>query len=261
MSTVTLEKNGNIGIMTINRPEALNALNSSVLRELSAAIDEAENDRELYVLILTGAGKSFVAGADIGEMSGLSAEEGKAFGALGNSVFMKLEQMSKPTVCAVNGYALGGGCELSMCCDIRIAGEKAVFGQPETGLGITPGFGGTQRLPRIIGAARAKELIFTARNIKAQEALEIGLVSRVVPQDELMASALELAGKIAANAQIAVRQAKRAINMGLQTDIHTGTAFEAEAFGLCFATEDQKYGMAYFLDKSKDKPEKKFKNR
>ncbi len=251
MSTVLVEKKEHIGVITINRPEALNALNSAVLADLSAAVDAVEADDEIYVAVLTGAGKAFVAGADIGEMKELDAVGGKAFGNFGNSVFLKIENMTKPTVCAVNGYALGGGCELSMCCDIRIASEKAVFGQPETGLGITPGFGGTQRLPRIVGMSKAKELIFTAKNIKAPEALAIGLVSQVVAPEELENAAMAMAQAIASKAQIAVRQAKKAINRGMQCDIATGVDYESEAFGLCFATEDQKDAMTAFVNKEK----------
>ena len=251
MAFVTLEKQGHVGVVTMNRPEALNALNDQVLRDLDAVLTQAEEDAELYVLVVTGAGRSFVAGADIGQMSGFSAVEGKAFGVYGNQVFAKLENLSKPTIAAVNGFALGGGCELAMAYDIRLASEKAKFGQPETGLGITPGFGGTQRLPRIVGAARAMELILTAKNISADRAREIGLVSEVYPPEELMDRALELANAIAANAQVAVRQSKAAIRRGLQTDMATGAAFESEAFGLCFSTQDQKDAMNAFLNKEK----------
>ena len=251
MAFVTLEKQGHVGVVTMNRPEALNALNDQVLRDLDAVLTQAEEDTELYVLVVTGAGRSFVAGADIGQMSGFSAVEGKAFGVYGNQVFAKLENLSKPTIAAVNGFALGGGCELAMACDIRLASEKAKFGQPETGLGITPGFGGTQRLPRIVGASRAMELILTAKTISAAQAREIGLVSEVYPPEELMDRALELANAIAANAQVAVRQSKAAIRRGLQTDMATGAAFESEAFGLCFSTQDQKDAMNAFLNKEK----------
>ena len=201
--------------------------------------------------VITGAGRSFVAGADIGQMSTLTAVEAKQFGTLGNKIFLKLENLSKPTIAAVNGFALGGGCELSMACDIRVASEKAKFGQPEVGLGITPGFGGTQRLPRIVGTANAMELILTAQTINAARALEIGLVSHVYAPEELMDKAMELANAIAANAQVAVRQSKAAIRRGLQTDMTTGAAYESEAFGLCFATEDQKDAMKAFLNKEK----------
>ena len=251
MAFVTLEKQGHVGVVTMNRPEALNALNEQVLRDLDAVLTQAEEDAELYVLVVTGAGRSFVAGADIGQMSGFSAVEGKAFGVYGNQVFAKLENLSKPTIAAVNGFALGGGCELAMACDIRLASEKAKFGQPETGLGITPGFGGTQRLPRIVGVSRAMELILTAKTISAAQAREIGLVSEVYPPEELMDRALELANAIAANAQVAVRQSKAAIRRGLQTDMATGAAFESEAFGLCFSTQDQKDAMNAFVNKEK----------
>ena len=182
MSFVTLEKKGRVGIVTMNRPDALNALNDQMLRDLSEVLDEVERDPEIFVAIVTGAGRSFVAGADIGQMSDLTAVEAKAFGSYGNSVFLKLENLTKPTIAAVNGFALGGGCELSMACDIRLASEKAKFGQPEVGLGITPGFGGTQRLPRLVGMGMAKQLLYTARNIDAAEALRIGLVNAVVPK-------------------------------------------------------------------------------
>ena len=258
MAFVTLEKQGHVGVVTMNRPEALNALNAQTLRELDAVLDQAREDEEIYVLVVTGAGRSFVAGADIGEMSGFSAVEGKDFGALGNQVFAKLENLPKPSIAAVNGFALGGGCELAMACDIRLASEKAKFGQPETGLGITPGFGGTQRLPRIVGISKAMELILTAKVIKAEEAKAIGLVSEVYPAEELMPKAMELAQAICANAQIAVQESKRCIRMGMQTDIATGSAFEAEAFGVCCGTEDKNEGMGAFLEK---RTEKHFQNK
>ncbi len=247
-----------IAILTINRPEALNALNLDVLGELDEAVSKAEGDDSVSVIVLTGAGRAFVAGADIAQMKDLTPVEARAFGEFGNRVFMKIDGLSKPVIAAVNGFALGGGCELAMACDIIIASEKAKFGQPETGLGVTPGFGGTQRLPRIVGAAKAKELIFTAKTIGAAEALSIGLVSGVVPGEELMDKTLELAGQIAANAQVAVRQSKAAINRGLQTDIETAVAFEAQAFGLCFSTEDQKDAMEAFVNKAKVE---RFKNK
>ena len=251
MAFVTLEQKGPVGVITMNRPEALNALNDQVLRDLDQVLDQVEENEEILVAVITGAGRSFVAGADIGQMSTLTAAEGKKFGALGNRIFLKLENLSKPTIAAVNGFALGGGCELSMACDIRVASEKAKFGQPEVGLGIIPGFGGTQRLPRIVGTANAMELILTAQTINAARALEIGLVSHVYAPEELMDKAMELANAIAANAQVAVRQSKAAIRRGLQTDMTTGAAYESEAFGLCFATEDQKDAMKAFLNKEK----------
>ena len=258
MAFVTLEREGHIALITMNRPEALNALNRQVLEELSQVLDQVEADPELYVAIVTGAGRSFVAGADIGQMSTLSSAEAKAFGLFGNQVFLKLENLSKPTIAAVNGFALGGGCELSMACDIRLASEKAKFGQPEVGLGITPGFGGTQRLPRIVGVSKAMELILTAKVIKADEAKAIGLVSEVYPAEELMDKAMELANAICANAQIAVQESKRCIRMGMQTDIATGSAFEAEAFGVCCGTADKDEGMGAFLEK---RAEKHFQNK
>ena len=258
MSFVTLEHRGLVGLITMNRPEALNALNDQVLRELDAVLDQVEADDSILVAVITGAGRSFVAGADIGQMSTLTAAEAKAFGVLGNRVFLKLENLTKPTIAAVNGFALGGGCELSMACDIRVASEKAKFGQPEVGLGITPGFGGTQRLPRIVGVSKAMELILTAKTIKADEAKAIGLVSEVYPAEELMDKAMELANAICANAQIAVCESKRCIRMGMQTDIHTGSAFEAEAFGVTCGTEDKNEGMGAFLEK---RAEKHFQNR
>ena len=253
MSFVKLEKQGHIATLTISRPEALNALNRLVLTELHAAVDVVENDTEIYVAILTGDGRSFVAGADIGEMKEFSSIDGKRFGSLGGSVFLKLENMTKPVIAAVNGFALGGGCELAMACDIRIASEKAKFGQPEVGLGITPGFGGTQRLPRIVGVSKAMELILTGKTIGAAEAKEIGLVSAVYAPDELMDRAMELANAICANAPIAVFESKRCIRMGMQTDIATGCAFEAEAFGVTCGTEDKNEGMGAFLEKRNEK--------
>ena len=258
MAFVTLEKKGPVGIVTMNRPEALNALDKQVLEDLNTVLDQVESDPDILVAIVTGAGRSFVAGADIGQMSNFTAVEGKAFGAYGNGVFLKLENLTKPTIAAVNGFALGGGCELAMACDIRLASEKAKFGQPEVGLGITPGFGGTQRLPRIVGISKAMELILTAKVINAAEAERIGLVSAVYPPEELMDKAMELANAICANAPIAVAESKRCIRMGMQTDIATGSAFEAEAFGVTCGTEDKDEGMGAFLEKRK---EKHFQNR
>ena len=255
MGFIQYETEGMVGILTIDRPKALNALNSEVLDDLDAAI-EAVDTNEIRALIVTGSGdKSFVAGADIGEMSTLTKAEGEAFGKKGNDIFRKIETCPIPFIAAVNGFALGGGCEISMSCDIRIASESAVFGQPEVGLGITPGFGGTQRLARLIGAGMAKQLIYTARNIKADEALRIGLVNAVYPQEELLAAAEKMAGQIAVNAPIAVRACKKAINDGLQVNIDEAIVVEEKLFGSCFETEDQKEGMANFLRK-KDDPAK-----
>jgi enoyl-CoA hydratase len=261
MDFILYEVNGAVGKITINREKALNALNSQVLDELNATLDAVNLD-EVRCLILTGAGaKSFVAGADIGEMSTLTKAEGEAFGKKGNDVFRKLETFPIPVIAAVNGFALGGGCEIAMSCDIRICSDNAVFGQPEVGLGITPGFGGTQRLARLVGAGMAKQMIYTARNIKADEALRIGLVNAVYPAEELMAQAEKLAGTIAKNAPIAVRNCKKAINDGLDADMDEAIVIEEKLFGDCFETEDQKYGMAFFLDKNKEKVKEPFKNR
>lgn len=253
MGFVKLEQQDHVGIVTIDRPDALNALNSQVISDLDAVLTEIEQNAEIYVVVLTGAGRSFVAGADIGEMKGFSSIDGKKFGVHGGNVFLKLENLSKPVIAAINGFALGGGCELCMSCDIRIASEKAKFGQPEVGLGITPGFGGTQRLPRIVGIAKAMELILTAKVIGAAEAKEIGLVSYVYPPEELMPKAMELANAICANAQMAVQESKRCIRMGMQTDITTGSAFEAEAFGVTCGTVDKLEGMSAFLEKRAEK--------
>ena len=256
--SVLYEVKDNIAIITIDRPEALNALNAGVLKELEQAVTKAENDQGVFVLIITGAGRAFVAGADIAEMKDNTPDEAIGFARYGCDVFAKIEMLTKPVIAAVNGFALGGGCELAMACDIRLASNKAKFGQPEVGLGITPGFGGTQRLPRIVGASKAKELIFTAQTIDAAEALRIGLVSQVTEAEQLMDTAMEMAGKIAKNAQVAVRNSKAAINRGAQCDINTAIAHEIHAFALCFATEDQKDAMAAFLNKSKLEA---FKNR
>lgn len=261
MEFINYEVEGAVAVLTINRPKALNALNSVVLDEINEAIDAIDLDT-VRALILTGAGeKSFVAGADIGEMSTLTKAEGEAFGKKGNDVFRKIETLPIPVICAINGFALGGGCEISMACDIRICSENAVFGQPEVGLGITPGFGGTQRLARTVGIGMAKQLIFTGRNIKAPEALRIGLVNAVYPAEELMPAAKKMASIIAGNAPIAVRNCKKAINDGLQVGIDEAIVIEEKLFGDCFETEDQKYGMAFFLDRNKDKVKEPFQNK
>ncbi len=266
MEYILYEVNGAVATITINREKALNALNSQVLDELNETLDNVDL-ATVRCLILTGAGeKSFVAGADIGEMSTLTKAEGEAFGKKGNDVFRKLETFPIPVIAAINGFALGGGCEISMSCDIRICSDNAMFGQPEVGLGITPGFGGTQRLARLIGAGMAKQLIYTARNIKAPEAYRIGLVNQVVSaevdeagnvvksaKEALMEAANKMASTIAANAPIAVRNCKKAINDGLQVDMDKAIVIEEKLFGDCFETEDQKAGMGNFLEKDKEK--------
>jgi len=247
-----LEKEDGIGILYINRPDAMNALNTGVLEEIIQAVGEISRDNEIQVLIITGAGdKSFVAGADIKEMHALTAVEGREFGYIGQAAFRAIEKLEKPVIAAVNGFALGGGCELAMAADIRLASEKAKFGQPEVGLGITPGFGGTQRLPRLVGEGRAMELILTANTINAEEAYRIGLVNHIYPAADLLDETRKMARKIMANAPLAVKYAKSAVNKGLQTDIDTGMAIEADLFGICFSTEDQKAGMGAFLNKEK----------
>lgn len=256
---VILEKEGKVAIVKINRPQALNALNSETLKELDIIVDDLANDNEVLAVILTGGGdKAFVAGADITEMKELNTIEGRKFGILGNKVFRKLETLEKPVIAAIHGFALGGGCEIAMACDMRIATTKAKFGQPEVGLGITPGFGGTQRLPRLVGMGMAKQLIYTADIINAEEALRIGLVNKVVEVESLMDEAKALANKIAANAPVAVMLSKAAINRGMQCDIDTALFYESEVFGECFSTEDQTEGMTAFVEKRK---EKNFKNR
>ena len=254
MSYIQIMEEGHVATLTINRPKALNALNSEVLAELDAAIDALDLS-EVRCLIITGAGeKSFVAGADIGEMSSLSKAEGEAFGRKGNDVFRKIETLPVPVIAAVNGFALGGGNELAMSCDIRICSENAVFGQPETGLGITPGFGGTQRLARLVSPGYAKQLLYTAKNIKADEALRIGLVNAVYPVGELMPAAKKMAGAIAANAPVAVRACKAAVNEGLEMPMDQALELEERLFGSCFETADQIEGMRAFLAKEKHAP-------
>lgn len=244
-----VEQNDSIMTVKISRPNALNALNTDLLCEIKTLIDNIENSSDVKVVIITGDGKAFVAGADISEMKNKDSEEGRVFSQLGNEIFRRIELLDKPVICAVNGFALGGGCELAMACDIRIASEKAKFGQPEVGLGIIPGFGGTQRMPRLIGAARAKELIFTGKIIDSHEAEKIGLVNLVVEQDELMLKAIEVAKDIVKKSSIAVGYSKSAINRGIETDIETGLLTEQNIFGLCFAHDDQKEGMEAFLGK------------
>ncbi len=258
--TIRYEKNENIGILTINRPQALNALNAEVVGDLERVLDDIEHDSALRVLIVTGEGRSFVGGADIGEMCPMNLSEGRAWGRRGSAVMRRIEKLEIPTIAAVNGFALGGGCELAMSCDIILAASPnaegkggARFGQPEVGLGITPGFSGTQRLPRRVGAAKAKELIFSGKMIDAFEAKQIGLVNEIYAPDKLMEGALAMAQSFAANAPIAVKYSKACIDRGLQMDIDDGVALENEFFAMCFATEDQKEGMGAFLEKRKDK--------
>jgi enoyl-CoA hydratase len=239
-----------IYLLTINRPKAYNALNEATLREIGLAVDEVGAKNDARVLLITGAGdKAFVAGADIKEMASKNALEGRAFSVLGISTVRKLELLPFPVIAVVNGFALGGGCEISMACDWIIASESAVFGQPEVKLGVTPGFGGTQRLLRRVGTARAMELITTARQVKAEEALHIGLVNSVHPVEGLMDAAMAQARDVAAQGPVAVRLSKEVIQRGQDIDLETACLLETEVFGLCFATADQKEGMGAFVEK------------
>lgn len=247
---IILQEEGRIATLYINRPKALNALNEDTLLDIKAAVEYFGGSDELDVLIITGAGeKSFVAGADISFMQDMNAIEARRFGMLGQEVFRLIETVEKPVIAAINGFCLGGGCELAMACDIRICSERAKFGQPEVGLGVTPGFGGTQRLPRIVAPGIAKLLLYTGDIIDAHEAFRIGLVDKVVSSEELMDYVRRLAMKIASRGQVAVRFCKVAVNNGLQTDIDRAMVIEAELFWLCFATEDQKEGMKAFIEK------------
>ncbi len=250
MNTIRYEITENkVAVVTISRPEALNALNTQVIAELEQTVDMIEKNSDLSAMILTGEGRSFVAGADIGEQYPLDLSQGRKWGQRGSAVMRRIEKLEIPTIAAVNGFALGGGCEIAMACDIILASEKAKFGQPEVGLGITPGFSGTQRLPRRVGAAMAKELIFSGKMISAVEAERIGLANHVYPADELMDKAMEMAESFAKNAQIAVRYSKACIDRGMETGVDEGIAMENELFAMCFATGDQKEGMKAFLEK------------
>ena len=250
--TILVEQEGPIGILKLNRPQALNALNSKVISELIAALEDIEKGVMPKVVILTGAGeKAFVAGTDIMEMEKLSSFEAREFANFVRQAIDKVAALNRPVIAAINGFALGGGCELAMACDIRIASEKAKMGQPETGLGIIPGSGGTQRLPRLVGVSKAKQLVFTGELIDAKTALEIGLVDKVVPPDQLMEETKKIAGTIASKPRIALALAKSAINRGLDMALQDGLSYEIECFAECFATKDQKEGMRAFLEKRK----------
>lgn len=249
-TNLLVEVEQELATVTINRPKALNALNRETLLELQQAFSALEQDAVVKVIILTGAGeKAFVAGADISAMQALDVLQARSLALLGQTVLSAIENLDKPVIAAVNGFALGGGCELAMACDIRLAGEKARFGLPEVSLGVIPGFAGTQRLARLIGKGRAKELVFTGDMIDAQEAWRLGLVNKVLPQEELLAAARKMAHKIASRGPIAVRLSKEAINEGLEMDLDRASAFEADQFALCFTSADQKEGMQAFLEK------------
>ncbi len=248
---LTVETREKIGWVTLSRPKALNALNTETLTELETAIDDFYKNKGILAVVITGDGKAFVAGADISEMQHMNVGEADAYVQKGHRVFSKIEKLAVPVIAAINGFALGGGCELALACDIRIASEKAKLGLPEVGLGVIPGFGGTQRLSRICGIAKAKELIFSAEMIDAAAAEKIGLVNRVVPPEDLISAVESLAEKIAGNGPIAIRKAKRAINRGFDTDLASGCSYEIEKFGECFLTNQPKEGMSAFLEKRK----------
>lgn len=242
-----------IGWLKINRPQALNAFNKETILELEKAVESLDKDETVKVIVITGEGKAFVAGADISEMRDMDSLEARKFSQTGQRVLAGIENIGKPVIAAINGFALGGGCELAMACDIRIASENAKFGQPEVGLGIIPGFAGTQRLPRLCGIGKAKELIFSGNMIDANTAEKIGLVNNVVPADSLLEEVESLAKKIAGNGPKAVGLAKTVINRGLDTNLQNGCSYEAEAFGDCYSTGQPKEGMSAFLEKRKPK--------
>jgi len=252
MQCVLYESKENIAIITLSRQKALNALNAEMIAELRDIFKKIEQDKNIYAAIITGAGdKSFVAGADISEMKDLNLKQAYKFGTYGSSVFRNIEKSRVPVIAAINGYTLGGGLELALACDIRIASEDAIFGFPEVGLGIIPGYGGTQRLPRIIGISRAKKMMYTAERINARQALEIGLVDEITQKDDLIESAMNLASKIASQAPIAVASVKAAVNKGINVDIDAACLIETEFFAQCFETQDQKNVMDAFLKKEK----------
>lgn len=249
MCVVILERHGRIAVIRLNRPEAMNSLNRDMLLGIEKAVDEVADDPSIEIVVFTGEGRAFAAGADIAEMSELNEEQAMEYGLLGQRVFLKVEKLEKPTIAAINGFALGGGCELAMACDIRVASERAKFGQPELSLGITPGYSGTQRLPRIVGKAKAIEMILTGEMITAKEALSIGLVNKVVEPDDLREAVLAMATEIIKKAPTAVRHALRAIKEGSCMDLEEGNCLEVQLFSKCFRTADQKEGMNAFLEK------------
>ncbi len=249
---IDLDRSGGVATLTLNRPEALNAFNTEQLHLLRDALAEVAADPDIRVLVLTGAGeRAFAAGADIREMAGLSPDGGLAFGRLGHAVTRAVETLPQPVIAAVNGYALGGGCELAIACDIRLASENAVFAQPEVSLGIPPGWGGSQRLPRLVGPGIAAEMILTGRRVAAAEALRIGLVNRVVPLPDLMPAAAELAATIAANGPVAVRAAKRLMALAFDGNPAVGLETECTVFGSVFGSPEQREGMGAFVEKRK----------
>lgn len=252
MNNLLMDVEGEIAVVSINRPKALNALNTETVQEINECFKEIQNRKDIKVVILTGAReKSFVAGADIAQMSNMTPKEAREMSLNAYEAFSRIENCPQVVIAAVNGFALGGGCEIAMSCDIRIAADTAKFGQPEVGLGIIPGFGGTQRLPRLVGKGRAKELIFTAETIDANEAYRIGLVNKVVPKEELMDTCKKMAQRILKNGSLAITLAKQAINLGVEMDLNSGIQLESNQFGLTFSSQDQKEGMNAFLEKRK----------
>lgn len=256
---ITCDIENNIALVTINRPDKLNALNATVKKEMRELFEELKTNDDVYVVIITGAGeKSFVAGTDIGELIDLDEQSGKEFAKGGQDIFTLIENLGKPVIGAVNGFALGGGCELALACTIRIASGTARFGQPEVTLGIIPGYGGTQRLARLVGKGRAHELILTGNHISAEEAYRIGLVNKIVPQEKLIDEAKSLASTIAGKGQVAIRFALKAVNMTDETNLTEGLELEASLFAKCAATEDSKEGAKAFLEKRKPEFANKF---
>ncbi|OFW58732.1 MAG: crotonase [Actinobacteria bacterium RBG_16_64_13] len=250
---VEVKKDDGVALLTINRPEALNAMNVAMLEELCAALERIESDDEVRVLVVTGAGRAFVAGADIDHMSRFSPQQAKEWSKFGQRTVGKLESMRKPVIAAVNGYALGGGTELAMACDIRVASDRAVFGQPEVKLGMIAGFGGTQRLPRLVGPGMAKEMLFTGDHYDAEAACKMGLVNKVVPADELLDYCLGMARRIAGRGTQAVRLSKEAVNHGQDLDLENALGLESELYGLAFATDEPREGCSAFLEKREPK--------
>jgi len=250
-NNITMEIDGHLAVLTINRPKAMNALNHETITEIGSAFDELEKNGETRVMILTGAEKAFVAGADIAELMAADAEGGRRISERGNTLFKKIEDSDIVSIAAINGFALGGGCEIAMACDIRIASEKAKLGQPEVSLGVIPGYGGTQRLARLVGKGKAKELILTGDMVSGEDARKIGLVERVVEPEELMDTARKMAKTIISKGPVAIRLAKKAINYGSETDLDSGIKFEIDKFGEIFGTEDKNEGTKAFLEKRK----------
>ncbi|MGA7875662.1 MAG: enoyl-CoA hydratase-related protein [Desulfoferrobacter sp.] len=249
---ILFEVQDGVGVLTFNRPKSLNALNPKTLEEVADVIENAKKDRNVRVLLLTGAGeKAFVAGADITEFQKMNPLEALLFAERGQEIFFQLEQLAIPVIAVVNGFALGGGCEMAMSCDFIYASENAKFGQPEINLGIIPGFGGTQRLSRLVGRAKAKELCMTGEMIDAKQAQELGLVAKVFPADQLLAESMKVAKALAVRGQVALRAIKQVVDRGYDVDLKSGCALEAQAFSVCFTSQDAREGVAAFLEKRK----------